>query len=104
MVAGAESLRVGDGLEPGVTMGPVISAKHRERVLSYVERGVSEGARLALDGRATHVQDRPDGLFVGPSVLDQVAPTMAIGREEIFGPVASVCPVKDLAEAFQVME
>ena len=52
----------------------------------------------------THVQDRPDGFFVGPSVFDQVSPTMAIGREEIFGPVASVCPVKDLDEAFQVME
>jgi len=104
LIDAAAAMKVGDGLEPGVTMGPVISAKHRERVLSYVERGVSEGARLALDGRATHVQDRPDGFFVGPSVFDQVAPTMAIGREEIFGPVASVCPVKDLGEAFQVME
>ena len=104
LIDAAAAMRVGDGLEPGVTMGPVISAKHRERVLSYVERGVSEGARLALDGRATHVQDRPDGFFVGPSVFDQVSPTMAIGREEIFGPVASVCPVKDLGEAFQVME
>ena len=104
LIDAAAAMRVGDGLEPGVTMGPVISAKHRERVLSYVERGVSEGARLALDGRATHVQDRPDGFFVGPSVFDEVSPTMAIGREEIFGPVASVCPVKDLGEAFQVME
>ncbi len=101
LIDAAAAMRVGDGLEPGVTMGPVISAKHRERVLSYVERGVSEGARLALDGRATHVQDRPDGFFVGPSVFDQVSPTMAIGREEIFGPVASVCPVKDLGEAFR---
>ena len=63
-------------------------------MLAYVERGVSEGARLALDGRATRVADRPDGFFVGPSVFDEVRPAMAIGREEIFGPVASVCPVE----------
>jgi malonate-semialdehyde dehydrogenase (acetylating)/methylmalonate-semialdehyde dehydrogenase len=104
LVDAARSMKVGDGLEPGVAMGPVISAKHRDRVLSYVAKGLTEGASLALDGRATRVDDRPDGFFVGPSVFDQVSPTMAIGREEIFGPVASVCPVKDLSEAFRVME
>jgi malonate-semialdehyde dehydrogenase (acetylating) / methylmalonate-semialdehyde dehydrogenase len=104
LIDAASAMKVGDGLEPGVAMGPVISAKHRERVVSYVEKGVKEGARLALDGRATRVDDRPEGFFVGPSVFDQVSPTMAIGREEIFGPVASVCPVKDLPEAFRVME
>jgi malonate-semialdehyde dehydrogenase (acetylating)/methylmalonate-semialdehyde dehydrogenase len=104
LIDAAASMKVGDGLEPGVAMGPVISAKHRERVLSYVERGVTEGAQLDLDGRATRINDRPEGIFVGPSVFDQVSPAMAIGREEIFGPVASVCPVKDLGEAFRVME
>ncbi len=104
LIEAARSMKVGDGLEPGVSMGPVISARHRERVLSYVERGVSEGARLALDGRTTRVADRPDGFFVGPSVFDEVSPAMTIGREEIFGPVASVCPVKDLDDAFRVME
>jgi malonate-semialdehyde dehydrogenase (acetylating)/methylmalonate-semialdehyde dehydrogenase len=104
LIDAAAAMKVGDGLEPGVAMGPVISARHRERVLSYVERGIAEGAHLALDGRATRVNDRPDGFFVGPSVFDQVSPVMAIGREEIFGPVASVCPVKDLNEAFRVME
>jgi malonate-semialdehyde dehydrogenase (acetylating)/methylmalonate-semialdehyde dehydrogenase len=104
LIEAAASMKVGDGLEPGVTMGPVISARHRDRVLSYVERGVTEGARLALDGRTTRVADRPDGFFVGPSVFDDVSPAMAIGREEIFGPVASVCPVKDLEDAFRVME
>jgi malonate-semialdehyde dehydrogenase (acetylating)/methylmalonate-semialdehyde dehydrogenase len=104
LIEAAASMKVGDGLEPGVTMGPVISARHRDRVLSYVERGVTEGARLALDGRTTRVEDRPEGFFVGPSVFDDVSPAMAIGREEIFGPVASVCPVKDLEDAFRVME
>jgi malonate-semialdehyde dehydrogenase (acetylating)/methylmalonate-semialdehyde dehydrogenase len=103
LIEAAAALKVGDGLDPGVGMGPVISQPHRQRVLTYVERGVSEGARLALDGRTTRVADRPDGYFVGPSVFDDVSPAMAIGREEIFGPVASVCPVKDLDDAFRLM-
>jgi malonate-semialdehyde dehydrogenase (acetylating)/methylmalonate-semialdehyde dehydrogenase len=104
LVEAARALTVGDGLEPGVTMGPLISAKHRERVVGYVEKGVAEGARLVLDGRATRVAGRPGGFFVGPTVFDNVSPAMAIGREEIFGPVAAVCPVKNLDEAFRVME
>jgi malonate-semialdehyde dehydrogenase (acetylating) / methylmalonate-semialdehyde dehydrogenase len=102
MVAAAESLRVGDGLEPGVTMGPVISAKHKERVLGYVEQGVKEGARLVADGRARQLPS--DGFFVGPSVFDQVSLQMKIGREEIFGPVATVAPAKTLDEVFDLMQ
>jgi malonate-semialdehyde dehydrogenase (acetylating) / methylmalonate-semialdehyde dehydrogenase len=101
MVASAESLRVGNGLEPGVEMGPVITARHRERVLSYVEQGVAEGAKLVADGRKRKLPS--EGFFVGPSVFDQVSPSMKIGKEEIFGPVATMCPVKDLDEAFDVM-
>lgn len=104
LVASAQALKVGDGLEPGVTMGPVISAKHRDRVKGYVDRGVSDGARLVLDGRGMKVSDRPDGYFVGPSVFDEVSPASAIGREEIFGPVASICAVKDLDGAFKLMD
>ena len=91
MVEAARALKVGDGTQPGVTMGPVISAKHRERVLGYIEKGVSEGAKLLVDGRQTRVGDRPGGYFVGPTVFDDVSPRMAIGHEEIFGPVASIC-------------
>ena len=104
LIDAAAALKVGDGLEPGVGMGPVISRQHRDRVAAYVDRGVGEGARLALDGRTTRVNDRPDGFFIGPSVFDNVTPAMAIGREEIFGPVASVCPVKDLNDAIRLME
>jgi malonate-semialdehyde dehydrogenase (acetylating)/methylmalonate-semialdehyde dehydrogenase len=101
MVAAAESLRVGDGLEPGVTMGPLVSARHRERVLGYLNHGASEGAKLLVDGRARKVPG--DGFFVGPSVFDGVSANMKIGHEEIFGPVASISPVKDLDEAFKLM-
>jgi malonate-semialdehyde dehydrogenase (acetylating)/methylmalonate-semialdehyde dehydrogenase len=101
MVAAAESMKVGDGLEPGVDMGPVISAKHRSRVLGYVEQGVAEGATLVADGRARTLP--PDGYFVGPTVFDQVSLQMSIGREEIFGPVATIAPVKSVDEVFQMM-
>src|SRR6202163_3958644 len=103
LVASARALKVGDGSQPGVTMGPVISARHRDRVVQYIERGVAEGAVLLVDGRTTRVDDRPDGYFVGPTVFDQVSPGMAIGREEIFGPVASICPVNTLDEAIALM-
>src|SRR5881398_429137 len=94
MVESARALKVGDGLQPGVTMGPVISARHRERVVGYIEKGVAEGAKLLVDGRQTRVADRPNGFFVGPTIFDDVSPRMAVGREEIFGPVASITPVK----------
>ena len=104
MVAQAKALKVGDGLQPDVTMGPVISAKHRDRVVGYVEKGVAEGAKLLVDGRETRVSDRPHGYFVGPTVFDEVSPNMTIGREEIFGPVAAISPVKSLADAIALMQ
>jgi malonate-semialdehyde dehydrogenase (acetylating)/methylmalonate-semialdehyde dehydrogenase len=82
----------------------VISAKHRERVTGYIRQGVTEGATLALDGRQISVPNRPEGFFVGPTVFDRVAPSMAIGRDEIFGPVASILPAKDLDEVFRLMD
>ncbi len=102
LVDAAASLKVGDGAEPGIQMGPVISAKHRDRVLGYVEQGLAEGASLVLDGRSRELPR--DGYFVGPSVFDAVSPAMRIGREEIFGPVATLSPVQDLDEAFRIMD
>jgi len=103
MVESAKALKVGDGLQAGVGMGPVISATHRQRVVGYIEKGVAEGAKLLVDGRQTRVADRPNGFFVGPTVFDDVSPKMAIGREEIFGPVASIAPVNTLEEAIAMM-
>src|SRR5262249_4005626 len=93
LVEAARALKVGDGSVPGVTMGPVISAPHRDRVVGYIETGVKEGAKLLLDGRGARVDDRPNGYFVGPTVFDEVSRAMTIGSDEIFGPVASICPV-----------
>ena len=104
LVASARALKVGDGTEPGVTMGPVISAGHKDRVLGYIDKGVAEGAKLLVDGRGTRVADRPNGYFVGPTVFDEVSLKMTIGHDEIFGPVASISPVKTLDEAIALMK
>jgi malonate-semialdehyde dehydrogenase (acetylating)/methylmalonate-semialdehyde dehydrogenase len=102
LIESARTMKVGDGMEPGVDMGPVISAAHQKRVLGYVERGAAEGATLALDGRRRTLPS--EGYFVGPSVFDAVTAAMTIGHEEIFGPVAAICPVTHLNDVFKLME
>jgi malonate-semialdehyde dehydrogenase (acetylating) / methylmalonate-semialdehyde dehydrogenase len=101
MVESVKNLKVGDGMQPGVSMGPLISGRHRERVVSYIEKGAHEGAKLLLDGRQSKVPE--SGFFLGPTIFDEVSSSMSIGRDEIFGPVASITPVKTLAEAIDVM-
>ena len=103
LVESARGLKVGDGLEAGVRMGPVISGTHRDRIRNYIDVGVGEGARLVLDGRGVRVAGRDEGFFVGPTVFDEVKPAMKIGREEIFGPVASISAVANLDEAIALI-
>jgi len=100
---GAASLRLGNGLEPGVTMGPLISAPHRDRVAGYVAEGERAGARLLLDGRAASVPGYPAGHWFGPTVFEDVGPDMAIGREEIFGPVAGLTRADSLDAAIDLV-
>ncbi len=99
----ARKIRVGDGLDESATMGPVVSAAHRERVLGYIEKGIAEGAELVLDGRGIRVEGLPGGFFVGPTVFDKVRPEMTIAREEIFGPVVSIVSADDLDAAIEVV-
>ncbi|UPW08507.1 aldehyde dehydrogenase [Gordonia terrae] len=93
----AESLKVGDPLDPETKVGPLVSARQRERVEGYIAKGKSEGARLTTGG------GRPAGLdsgyFVQPTVFADLDNTATIAREEIFGPVLSVIPFGDEAEA-----
>ena len=103
LVASAKSLTVGDGLQPGVTMGPVISGTHRDRVTRYIDKGVQEGASLVLDGRGVAVAEREDGFFVGPTVFDEVSAKMTIGHEEMFGPVASIHEVQTHEDAIALL-
>jgi malonate-semialdehyde dehydrogenase (acetylating)/methylmalonate-semialdehyde dehydrogenase len=89
-------LKVGPGDEAGTDLGPLIRAEHRDRVADYVAKGIAEGARLVVDGRD---QVNRKGFFLGPTVLDNVAPQMSVGHEEIFGPVLSLGRASTLDEA-----
>ena len=96
------ALKVAPGEEPDVDMGPLITGPHRDKVLSYVEAGVSEGATLAIDGRA--LVDPEGGFFLGPCLFDRVTPEMSIYRDEIFGPVLSVLRLGSLDEALELID
>lgn len=97
-------MRVGDGTRDGVTMGPVISAAHKQRVLEYVAKGIAEGAELIVDGRDVEIDSDGAGYFVGACLFDRVTPEMTIAQEEIFGPVLCLTNVASLEEALRVME
>lgn len=102
LVEAASKIRVGYGLDEGVQMGPVVSKRHMERVLGYIENGVQEGAKLILDGRNIKVEGYP-GWFIGPTIFDKVKPDMVIANDEIFGPVMSIIHINDLEEAFEII-
>ncbi|HKQ59483.1 MAG TPA: CoA-acylating methylmalonate-semialdehyde dehydrogenase [Candidatus Eisenbacteria bacterium] len=103
LVSEAKKLKVGGGEEPGVTMGPLITKQHREKVLGYIEQGLKEGAKLILDGRAYQDPKHPEGYYLGPSIFDAVTPDMVVGREEIFGPVLCLMRAKDFDEAVAIV-
>ena len=92
-------LKIGDGLEPGSEMGPLVTRQHRDKVAGYVEKGVAEGATLLADGRALKVSGRPNGFFLGPCLFDHVTPDMTIYKDEIFGPVLGMTRVASYDEA-----
>ncbi|MBB3174953.1 malonate-semialdehyde dehydrogenase (acetylating)/methylmalonate-semialdehyde dehydrogenase [Endobacter medicaginis] len=93
------ALQIGVSTDPQAEMGPLVTAAHRDRVRSYVDAGVEEGAKLVVDGRGFHQQGLEEGFFTGGSLFDDVTPAMRIYREEIFGPVLSVVRVPDFAAA-----
>jgi malonate-semialdehyde dehydrogenase (acetylating)/methylmalonate-semialdehyde dehydrogenase len=82
------NLRIGAGTDPGVDMGPLITAEHRQKVSEYIAAGAQSGARVIVDGRATDVPR--DGFFLGTTLLDDVKPDMSVYTDEIFGPVLCV--------------
>lgn len=100
LVRRLKALVVGDGSKPGVHVGPVISAAHKEKVLAKIEAGIAEGAELVVDGRNP---DAPsEGFFVGPTLFDGVVEGMTIAQEEIFGPVLCLMEVDSLDEALAI--
>ena len=97
-----KSLKVGDGLDPSTDMGPCINEQQLKTVMSYVEIGKNEGAKLLTGGNRLDTGAYAKGWFHAPTVFGDCAPTMRIAQEEIFGPVVSVIPIESLEQAVDV--
>jgi aldehyde dehydrogenase (NAD+) len=103
LAARAQQIKIGDGLDESVEMGPLINQPAREKVQHYMEIGRQEGARLVIGGSMHDAGSCADGYFFQPTIFDRVAPTMRIAQEEIFGPVLSVIEVRSFEEAIEVL-
>jgi malonate-semialdehyde dehydrogenase (acetylating)/methylmalonate-semialdehyde dehydrogenase len=104
LVAATRALTVGDGIDERSDVGPVISCAARDRIAEWVERGVGDGAVLVVDGRGVGGDAiAPEGAFLGPTILDDVTPDMAIAQEEVFGPVLTVIRAASLDEAIEIV-
>ena len=98
LIEKANNIKIGNGLDDGIFLGPLIREEHKERTLQYIETGEKEGAKLVRDGRKDkNVQ--AGGYFVGPTIFDGVTSKMKIWQDEIFAPVLSIARVKNLDEA-----
>ena len=102
LVERARNLKVGDGLDPAVEMGPVINEQQLQTVMSYVEIGKKEGAKLLSGGHRLEQGGYARGWFHEPTIFADCAPEMRIAQEEIFGPVVSVIPIGSLEEGIEV--
>jgi len=98
-----ESLKVGPGLDKNSEMGPLVTKQHLEKVRGYVDLGVTEGAKLVVDGRNIKLQGYEKGFYIGGCLFDNVEKKMRIYKEEIFGPVLSVVRVKDFETAVNLV-
>jgi malonate-semialdehyde dehydrogenase (acetylating)/methylmalonate-semialdehyde dehydrogenase len=99
MLAEIETLRVGVSTDAAAQYGPVVTAAHRQKISDYIQLGVDEGAELVVDGRGFALQGYEKGFFIGPSLFDQVKPTMRTYQEEIFGPVLQIVRAETFEEA-----
>lgn len=98
LVEKANEVKMGNGLDEGIFLGPVIREEHKQRTLQYIETGEKEGAQLIRDGRKDQ-SAQEGGYFVGPTIFDHVTSEMKIWQDEIFAPVLSISRVKTLEEA-----
>ena len=95
-----EALTVGDGMEKGIQVGPVVSTTARDRIMGMIDKGIEAGATLAVDGRRA---GGANGAFVGPTIIDGVMPDMEVAQEEIFGPVLTVLHADSLEQAIEIV-
>ena len=98
----AKNLKVGSGLDASIDMGPVINEQQLQTVMSYVEIGSKEGAKLLTGGRRLDKGDYANGWFHEPTVFGDCDPRMRIAQEEIFGPVVSIIPIENLEQGIDV--
>jgi malonate-semialdehyde dehydrogenase (acetylating)/methylmalonate-semialdehyde dehydrogenase len=99
----SRAVRVGPGREPGSEMGPVVTRASRDRIVSLITSGEESGAKVVVDGRDLVVPGHEGGFFVGPTLVDQVTPDMAVYQEEIFGPVLSVLRAATVDDAIDLI-
>jgi malonate-semialdehyde dehydrogenase (acetylating) / methylmalonate-semialdehyde dehydrogenase len=104
LVPRVRALKIGPGTDPEAEMGPLVTRTHLERVRGYVDLGVREGAKLAVDGRGLKLQGYENGFFLGGCLFDDVRPEMRIYKEEIFGPVLSVVRAPDFEAAARLVD
>jgi alpha-ketoglutaric semialdehyde dehydrogenase len=102
LVPRVKALRVGNGLEAGIDVGPCVSEKQRDSVLAYVEIGKREGAKLLCGGEKLSGGNLAKGWFLSPAVFADANPRMRVASEEIFGPVTTVVPIDSLEEGIRV--
>jgi malonate-semialdehyde dehydrogenase (acetylating)/methylmalonate-semialdehyde dehydrogenase len=91
-------------MQPGVHIGPVISAEAKARIESYITEAEKMGAKVLVDGRGYKVKGKENGYYVGPTLIDRVTPDMRIAQEEVFGPVMVIIRANDVAEAIGVQQ
>lgn len=103
LVKRVDKLKLGDGLKPGVDVGPCVNESQRQTVQSYVEIGLKEGGKLVCGGEIPLEPGLGRGWFYRPTVFTEVQPNHRIAKEEIFGPVLSVLKVKSLDEGIRIM-
>jgi malonate-semialdehyde dehydrogenase (acetylating) / methylmalonate-semialdehyde dehydrogenase len=103
LVEATQALSVGDGLEEATDVGPVVSCAARDRIRDWIDRGIADGGTPVVDGRSAHDDTHPDGAFVGPTILDDVAPESAIVQEEVFGPVLTIVKADSLDDAIAIV-
>ncbi|MBI1807693.1 MAG: aldehyde dehydrogenase family protein [Ignavibacteria bacterium] len=101
IVEKTKKMRLGDPKAVTTDLGPVISAKQRDRVVGYIKSGIEQGAKLVVGGSAPRTPDLKNGFFIEPTIFTNVENTMKIAQEEIFGPVLSVIKYKTVEEAIQ---
>jgi malonate-semialdehyde dehydrogenase (acetylating)/methylmalonate-semialdehyde dehydrogenase len=102
LIPRVESLKVGPSTDPSADFGPLVTKAHLDKVRSYVDLGVQEGAKLVVDGRNFKMQGYENGFYMGGCLFDDVRPDMRIYKEEIFGPVLSVVRAKNYEEALRL--